>query len=78
VKANLRSVALTLASLLAGVTPLFAQFPGGPQQQPEFIRQGQQLMRDGKMQEALDLYRQTLQTAPDSLPANIAAGSVLD
>ena len=24
------------------------------------------------------LYRQTLQTSPDSVPANIAAGSVLD
>ena len=56
-KANLRAVTLALSCLLASVTPLFAQFPGGPQQQPEFIRQGQQLMRDGKMQEALDLYR---------------------
>ena len=77
-KATIRSVGLAVFSLVAGVTPLLAQFPGGPQQQPEFVRQGQQLMRDGKLQEALDLYRQTLQTAPDSLPANIAAGSVLD
>jgi len=49
-----------------------------PQQQPEFIRQGQQLVRDGKLDDALALYRKTLQTTPDSLPANIAAGSVLD
>ena len=35
-------------------------------------------MRDGKPEEALALYRQTLQTSPNSLPANIAAGSVLD
>lgn len=35
-------------------------------------------MREGKMEEALALYRQTLQTSPLSLPANIAAGSVLD
>ncbi|HTA22552.1 MAG TPA: tetratricopeptide repeat protein [Terriglobales bacterium] len=35
-------------------------------------------MRDGKMQEALALYRQTLQTSPNSVPADIAAGSVLD
>lgn len=47
-------------------------------QQPEFIRQGQQLMREGKLEEALALYRQTLQSMPLSLPANIAAGSVLD
>jgi tetratricopeptide (TPR) repeat protein len=56
-----------------------AQTPGGQQQQqPEFIRQGQQLMRDGKFDEALALYRQTLETSPDSLPANMAAGNVLD
>src|SRR5260221_14547092 len=55
-----------------------AQQPPQQQQQPEFIRQGQQLMRDGKLEEALALYRQTLQTSPDSLPALNAAGVVLD
>jgi len=35
-------------------------------------------MREGKPEEALALYRQTLQTSPNSVPANIAAGSVLD
>ena len=35
-------------------------------------------MREGKLEEALALYRQTLQASPLSLPANIAAGSVLD
>ncbi|MGA9967010.1 MAG: tetratricopeptide repeat protein [Terriglobales bacterium] len=35
-------------------------------------------MREGKPGEALALYRQTLQTSPNSVPANIAAGSVLD
>jgi len=35
-------------------------------------------MRDGKAEEALALYRQTLLTSPDSVPANVAAGSVLD
>src|SRR5215475_3671946 len=48
------------------------------QQQPEFIRQGQQLIRQGKPEEALELYRKTLQTSPDSVPANTAAGNVLD
>ena len=61
----------------ASVMPLFAQMPG-PQQQPEFIKQGQQLIRDGKPEEALALYRQTLKETPNSTPANIAAGSVLD
>jgi hypothetical protein len=31
-------------------------------------------MREGKPEEALALYRRTLQTSPDSVPANIAAG----
>ena len=55
---------------------LFAQ--AAARQQPEFIKQGQQLMREGKLAEALALYRQTLQSSPLSLPGNIAAGDVLD
>ena len=35
-------------------------------------------MREGKLDDALALYRKTLQTSPLSVPANIAAGSVLD
>jgi tetratricopeptide (TPR) repeat protein len=62
----------------AGLSAQTAQTPGGQQQQPEFIKKGQQLMREGKLEEALALYRQTLQTSPDSLPANNAAGVVLD
>lgn len=56
---------------------LLAQAPA-ERQQPEFIKQGQQLMREGKLEEALALYRKILQTSPESLPANIAAGNVLD
>ena len=63
--------------VLLSITPVLAQAPA-QQQQPEFVKQGQQLMREGKPEEALALYRQTLQTSPDSVPANIAAGSVLD
>ena len=36
------------------------------------------MIREGKPDDALALYRKTLQTSPDSLSANIAAGSVLD
>lgn len=60
---------------------LFAQTPAqppSPPQQPEFVKQGQQLVRDGKPDEALALYRQTLKDTPNSVPAEIAAGSVLD
>jgi tetratricopeptide (TPR) repeat protein len=60
------------------VAPALAQAPGSQQEQPEFIKQGQQLMREGRLDAALALYRQTLQTSQDSLPANMAAGSVLD
>jgi tetratricopeptide (TPR) repeat protein len=67
-----------LCSFLAlGLSLTMAQAPGPPQQ-PEFVKQGQQLIRDGKPSEALALYRNTLQTSPDSVPANVAAGSVLD
>lgn len=71
--------ALMSVTGLSAQTPRTAQAPAGQQQpQPEFIKQGQQLMREGKLQEALALYRQTLQASPDSIPANTAAGVVLD
>jgi Flp pilus assembly protein TadD len=58
--------------------PLLAQAPAGQAQQPEFAKQGQQLMREGKLQDALALFRQTLQSMPLSLQANLGAGVVLD
>lgn len=56
---------------------LYAQPPGN-QQQPEFVRQGQQLVRQGKLEEALAVYREGLRTAPDSVAGHLAAGVVLD
>jgi tetratricopeptide (TPR) repeat protein len=67
----------TLVLVSFSSVPLFAQAPA-QRQQPEFIKQGQQLLREGKLEEALALYRHTLQSSPLSLPANIAAGNVLD
>lgn len=64
--------------LILGSLASFAQGPAQQPQQPEFVKQGQQLIREGKPEDALALYRQTLQTSPNSVPANIAAGSVLD
>ena len=71
---------LALFAFFGFPSSLFAQAgqPPAQRQQPEFIKQGQQLMREGKLEEALALYRQTLQSQPLSLPANIAAGNVLD
>jgi len=73
------AITLWLLFFSLGVSDsLSAQTPAQPPQQPEFARQGQQLIRDGKPEEALALFRKTLLTSPDSFPANIAAGSVLD
>jgi tetratricopeptide (TPR) repeat protein len=65
------------AAALISAATVCAQPPGGPQQ-PEFVRQGRQLEREGKLDEALALYRQELQASPDSPAANNAAGIVLD
>jgi tetratricopeptide (TPR) repeat protein len=65
------------AAVLFSAATLCAQPPGG-QTQPEFIRQGRQLEREGKLQEALAVYRNELQASPDSPAANNAAGVVLD
>lgn len=70
-------IAFTLLLLLIFSVGLFAQ-PPGAQPQPEFMRQAQPLLRDGKLDEALAIYQQELKTNPDSLPALNAAGVVLD
>src|SRR5437870_8544050 len=75
-KLTLRPIASGIIVILLSIAAVLPQAPA--QQQPEFVKQGQQLMREGKPEEALALYRQTLQPSPDSVPANIAAGSVLD
>jgi len=75
---NATTAVILQAFLVLSVARVLAQAPGGQEPQPDFIKQGQQLMREGKLDDALALYRQTLQSSPNSLPANIAAGSVLD
>jgi Flp pilus assembly protein TadD len=55
---------------------LSAQAPKGPQ--PEFAREGQRLMREGKLPEALALYRAELQKSPESVAAHNGAGVALD
>jgi tetratricopeptide (TPR) repeat protein len=77
-KATVALILRVFLALSVSVAPVLAQAPGSQQEQPEFIKQGQQLMREGELDAALALYRQTLQTSPNSLPANIAVGNVLD
>src|SRR5437899_10404001 len=76
-KLILRPIALGIIVILLATAPVLAQAPA-QQQPPELVKQCQQLMREGKPEDALALYRQTLQTSPDSVPANLAAGSVLE
>ena len=55
-----------------------AQANGGQAQPPEFVVEGQKLVREGKLAEALALYKKVLQTSPESVIANNNAGAVLD
>ncbi|MCC7498243.1 MAG: tetratricopeptide repeat protein [Bryobacterales bacterium] len=64
-------IAITVA--FAG---LYAQPPQGPQ--PEAVKQGQALVRQGKLEDALALYKQELAKQPGSMALNNAAGVVLD
>jgi len=75
---TIAAIPRTFLVLSTSLALALAQTPGTQQQQPEFIQQGQQLMREGKLNDALALYRKTLQTSPNSVQADIAAGNVLD
>lgn len=68
--------ALGLCGMFSVPTGL-AQGPGQRQEQ-QFVKQGRQLEREGKLADALALYRQTVHSQPNSVEANNAAGSVLD
>lgn len=74
--------ALVCLLLVFSSLPMFSQAPPaapqGAPQQPEFIQKGNQLARDGKLQEAIDLYQSHLNVPADAFAANIAIGSTLD
>jgi Flp pilus assembly protein TadD len=67
-----------LAAACFCTASLSAQPFGKGAPQSETVRQGQQLMRQGKVEEALALFRQELDKTPDSPGANNAAGTALD
>ena len=73
-KSTIGTIASALFVILGSLVPLFAQGPV-QQQQPKFVEQGQQLLREGELPNGLALYRQTLQTSPDSLVAMLAPAS---
>src|SRR5437016_1345323 len=66
------------------MTTLGVQFtPGGAKAEMVrgrawLVKQGQVLVREGRLEEALALYRNTLQETPNSQAANYGAGVVLD
>lgn len=74
--AAFRSIRYTCAAILMAAAAASAQRGGGPQS--ELVRQGQQLMREGKLAEALAAYREELKNSPNSAQALNAAGTVLD
>lgn len=62
--------------MLLAAASLAAQ-PGGPPL-PEAARPAQSLIREGKLEEALAIYKKALEAAPDSLSLHSAAGNLLD
>jgi tetratricopeptide (TPR) repeat protein len=72
---NIHRAAL-MAFLVVTASPAFAQRGGEPP--AEFVRQAQQLVREGKLEEALARYKEELAASPTSVAANNAAGVVLD
>ncbi|MCX6596957.1 MAG: tetratricopeptide repeat protein [Acidobacteria bacterium] len=65
-------------ALLTLATATVQAQPQGGANQPEFIRTGQQLMRAGKFEDALTLYRTEIEKSPQSVAAQNAAGTALD
>ncbi len=69
----------TLLSVVAvSQNPTPAQAPQQGPPQPEFVQQANQLAREGKLQEALQIFEQHTGVAADAFAANIGAGNVLD
>jgi tetratricopeptide (TPR) repeat protein len=71
------TIAGLLLSVLSSPAALSAQVPA-QQEQPEFVKQAQQLFHDGKQQEALEVYLRELKSSPGSRHANLGAGGILD
>ncbi len=71
------SILFLLATLSFAQQPTQAPppVPGSPQ---DLVQQGQKLSRDGKQDEALALYRQAMEKAPNLYEAHLAAGMAYD
>ncbi|HLJ17060.1 MAG TPA: tetratricopeptide repeat protein [Bryobacteraceae bacterium] len=75
---GIRSVCCGLAAFLASAITLFPQSSSSQNDPATLVREGRKLSSEGKQDEALDLYRRALETAPNSVSAHLAAGIALD
>src|SRR5579872_2688827 len=65
---------MLFAALLLLAAPLLAQ-PSTPQ---DLVKQGDKLSREGKQDQALELYHQAMQASPNLYEAHFGAGAALD
>jgi tetratricopeptide (TPR) repeat protein len=72
------AASMLLCSLGAIAQAANAQANDGQSRQPEFAIEGQKLLREGKVDDALALYKKVLQTSPESIFANNGVGVALD
>jgi len=78
-----RTLCFALAALLVPTGALVAQSPApqetaGAHDATALVKQGQELNRQGKQEEALALYRRALKISPNLYQAHLAAGMALD
>ncbi len=75
----MKKTALLVASLIFS-TAILAQNPNPPQgpPQPEFVRQANQMAREGKLAEALKTFEEHTGVPADAFAANVGAGNILD
>jgi len=69
------SFLLAVVSLAQRPVPSKPPAPGGPE---DLVQQGEKLSREGRLDEALALYRQALDKSPSLYQAHLAAGMALD
>jgi len=81
-KTHYRGVPIILAALVVGVICMgkraSAQAAASSEDVQELVKQGQELNREGKQDEALKLYKQALEKAPNSYEAHLESGVTLN
>ncbi|HLX76483.1 MAG TPA: tetratricopeptide repeat protein [Terriglobales bacterium] len=70
----MKTSGMLFAALLLLAAPLLAQ-PSTPQ---DLVKQGDKLSREGKQDQALELYHQAMQASPNLYEAHFGAGAALD